>query len=122
MINESYILWQIENRLSDIKNIPYPSEEDKVKEHLYKEFLDLIKEQPRADRWIRNTTPVVDGRYLVIQRYSIDGYEEVNTALWRDGGWVLEHGDFNWKYHQHDMERTIIAWQPCPSKVEDFVM
>ena len=120
MVNESYMVWQIENRISDLQNIPSKSEVDTAILKTYESILVLIKEQPQADRWIINSTPACDGRYLVLQRYVIDDYEEINTALWKNGQWVLEHGDYNWKYNQYDMDRIIIAWMPLPQKTIEF--
>lgn len=120
MINESYMVWQLENRVSDLARIVDASDVETAVKETYEEMLDFIKKQPQADTWIVNSVPACDGRYLVIQKYAIDDYEEVNTALWKNGQWVLEHGDYNWKYNQYDMERVIIAWMPLPSKTISF--
>lgn len=120
MINENYMVWQIENRIADFSRIPNATDAEKAVKETYEEMLELIKKQPQTDTWIVNSVPACDGRYLVIQRYAIDDYEEINTALWKNGQWVLEHGDYNWKYKQHDMERIIIAWMPLPQKSIGF--
>ncbi len=136
MISELNLIWQEEEMIEALLEKASKSTQNEAEEYIkqvdfLREQIKIIKSQPRWDAWnlVNEKDPLVDGRYLVYQKYLDDGYKEVTTAVFKKGKWCISTGEYNEKYSSYTLRRQILAWAPLQSppifdeiEVEQFLL
>lgn len=122
MIDEKKLIERIEKQIElntkcYVKNISdeYSRILDK-KIALLKWMINLVKKQPKVNKWIPvgKRLPKENERVLVT-------YLEYNNKSLCDVAYIDEYGDWVWDFDGSDIWNEIIAWMPLPKEYEGGV-